>query len=222
MPPPAPPPAPQPAAKERKSGRKRSAAGIAKRKQRGVSHGFVAEKRERELTEREAQVEAGHQQNMHDSEQLVRERAALRAREADDDKKNKQLRRDAASAIARGHRCERWADELVHGETGEIRSPEARMISLRAQMMDAGASPQAATRAAAQVRAQRLTSVDPDPNVRALSVLHTGMHCWFISTDGKIAEATITAVHSDVPPYYTISFENGHERNTLRSNLIPM
>ena len=84
VPPPAPPPAPQPAAKERKSGRKRSAAGIAKRKQRGVLHGFVAEKRERELTEREAQVEAGHQQNMHDSEQLVRERATLRAREADD------------------------------------------------------------------------------------------------------------------------------------------
>ena len=94
-------------------------------------------------------------------------------------------------------------------------------VSLRAKMIGFGADPIAATRAAIQVEAQQLARFDMNPAVRALSILPEKTQVWYITKDDNVRPAVIIAVHSAAPPFYTVAFEEGGERETLRERLVP-
>ena len=182
-------------------------------------------KRNNALTKREAAVKvavaAVAATCQKEEKRWVKRKEELQARA----RNVEQQAREAVAVRARGYACERWANTYVHGEEGEILPAEARHLSLIATMQDAGVEPRAARRAAAQVRAQTMTSADPDPVVRALAVLSAGTHVWYIRSNGSVAVATVVTVHSCVPPFYTIAFDVGGvggERQTPRSKLVPM
>ena len=56
-----------------------------------------------------------------------------------------------------------------------------------------------------------------------LSVLPEGLDVWHFDGNGRPAPAKITKVHhNDAVPYYTIAFDNKHERDTDRNRIVPM
>lgn len=197
--------------------RVRSLAGRARKLERDIGLGHAGGTRRQESEQGSKDKEQLEQEK----KQLVLERAAQRSREEGMEQEMKQVYREAASTTARGLRSEVWAHEMVHGEAGAVLSQEARAVSLRAQMQDAGASQQQARRAAAQVQAQMLAAVDPKPSVRALTAFSAGEHVWYIRSDQSVAVATIVKVHAGIPPFYDIAFEGGEQRQTLRAKLVP-
>ena len=213
------PPLPPPSmalAKVKKRG-PRSHASRLQLRQRAEARGYMDDlsaKRSHQLHQREATLKAI-------SERLQREQAELRAREARKEEEIKLARRAKQAALAQACRAERWAKEHVHGEEGEVLPHEKYRVSLRSKMIGFGASPAAATRAAIQVEAQQLARFDVNPAVRALSILEVKTWVWYICKDGNVVPAVIAAVHAAKPPFYTLSFEEGGERETIRERMVP-
>jgi hypothetical protein len=150
-------------------------------------------------------------------EQNARERAALRTREAKLAEEVQSARagmktvgREAASAVARGHRSERWAHTFVFGEEGEIlEDPERRMVASAAHMLARGHIDR---RTALHTAVQREVC-NPD-------LLCRGSQVWYQQQTGSLLPVTIVAVHADcLPACYTIRFDSGMERQTEHSRL---
>ena len=215
------PPLPLPPTNEAKVSKKRgprSQASRLKMRQRAEARGYIDDlsaKRSHQLDQREAAAKAS-------SERLQRERAQLCAIAARKDAEVKQAHRAKEAALAQARRAERWAQEHVHGEEGEVLSYNQYRVSLRSKMTGFGADPLAATRASIQVEAQQLTRFDVNPAVRALSILDVKTQVWYIGRDGSVVPAVIAAVHSAKPPFYTLAFEEGGERETTRERVVPM
>ena len=57
-----------------------------------------------------------------------------------------------------------------------------------------------------------------------LSVLPKGIDVWYFDSSGRPSPAKISRVDldDDQVPYYTIMFDNGHERDTERNRIVPM
>lgn len=201
----------------KKKVRKRSPAKRAEKRERDIAGGYTDDytaKRHASLATLAAKLHV-------EAQQQQQARASMRAREAGFEREMQERERAAAAVLARGQRSERWAQQYVHGEEGEVLPRERYRVSLQAKMVAIGATEAAATRAACQVEAQLLSSVDPSPTVRALSVLPVQSQVWYIQPDKSVLPAVIIAVHTGVPPYYTIAFEDGRERETLRHKLVP-
>ena len=116
--------------------------------------------------------------------------------------------REAQAAVARGRRCEAWANELVHGEEGELLATAVdRATSKAAVLRDAGVDAAISRRVAVAEQAQ---SND--------SVLAKGTRAWYTGWNSMaMHKVTVVAVHYDDPPepYYTVCFEDlgGGERS---------
>ena len=127
------------------------------------------------------------------------------------------LARQAASVMERGRRCEKWANEFVLGEDGEILpTPGRRMVASTARMLETGHVNRST---ALRTAAVRETELQADPG--ELSVLAKGSQAWYARMSSFIP-VTIVGVHpEEQPPFYTIRFDNGHERQTEREKLSP-
>ena len=202
----------------KKGVRKRSPANRAAYRERAVARGYTDDhtaKRHAALatTAAKLRVEAQQQQQA---------KASLRAREAAFDREIQERERAAAAVFARGQRSERWAQQYVHGEEGQILPRDLKRNSLRARMIEMGAVPADATRAALQVELQLLARFNTNPTVRDLSILPVKAPVWYITNDENVIPATVSAVHHEVvPPSYTIAFEGGAQRDTIREKLVP-
>jgi len=185
--------------------RVRSLAGRARKLERDIGLGHAGGTRRQESEQGSKDKEQLEQEK----KQLVLERAAQRSREEGMEQEMKQVYREAASTTARGLRSEVWAHEMVHGEAGAVLSQEARAVSLRAQMQDAGASQQQARRAAAQVQAQMLAAVDPKPSVRALTALSAGEHVSGISDQIRALPWLLLSRFTQVSHHSTTSPSRG-------------
>lgn len=131
----------------------------------------------------------------------------------------KRLIREADAAKLRGLNCEKWANEMVHGEKGQVlETAMARAISLRATMEDRLVDSQSAVHAAVDMEMQAQTAVNKLPE------LSVGVNVWYLvkGEAGRMVPATV--VHRECegegPVDYVIKFDNGNERSTVRGNLL--
>jgi hypothetical protein len=227
LPSPPPPPQPQPQPQEPKKSRKRSLEGRARWRQRDISIGHVnnlADRRECVLHNREAAAAKVEKELEEKGKAVQQQRAALRAREDRDDEVTMQQRheavalaRQAASVMERGRRCEKWANEFVLGEEGEILpTPGRRMVAAAARMLDTGHIDRSGALHAAVV-----SEIEAQADPCNLSLLSVGSQVWYLHGSSFIP-VTVVAVHPEgQPPFYTIRFDNGHERQTVREKLSP-
>ena len=187
-------------------------------RQRGVARGYVDDSTAQlahQVRQREAALKWDRERLQHD---LIQQRA----RDARNHDELKQAQRAREAALAQARRAERWAQEHVHGEEGEILPRDRLRDSLRSKMISMGATPDAATRASIQVEVQQLARFNVNPVVRGLSILPVNTQVWYMVSDYNVRPAVITNVHSAVPPFYTVSFEEGGQpRETIREKLVP-
>lgn len=207
--------------------RKRSVGKRAQHRERGIARGFVSnpeDRRECVLQGREAAAAALEKKNQEEMKAVAQQRAALRARELRDHEVTSQqwheaatLARNAASAIERGRRSEKWANEFVLGEDGEILpTPARRMVASAARMLETGHVNRST---ALRTAAVRETELQADPG--ELSLLSMGSQAWY-ACESLFIPVTIVGVHQEEqPPFYTIRFDSGYERQTLREKLTP-
>ena len=108
------------------------------------------------------------------------------------------------------------ANSLITDEMGGGKM--SRALALETRLVDTGyVNLPAARRAVAAKFAQ--DAVDQSH----LSVLPKGLDVWHFDSSGRPSPAKISTVElDDQVPYYTITFDNGHERDTERNRLVPM
>ena len=207
-------------AKTRRNREKRVSKG-SKYTQRGIERGYTLQAR---LKRQHLEMECKARELAAKEKQLSTQGQQLLIAQQCADAETKRQRREAAATLASGRRSQEWANRLVsmHGEDGEIITPNARAASLQALMDDTyGRNSLEARRAFLAVEAQRFTSISPNSTVRELPVLPVKANVWYISDDGNPVPASVVAVHTGIPPYYTVQFESGRERETIRAKLVP-
>ena len=128
--------------------------------------------------------------------------------------------READAIAARGRACETWANQMVHGEEGEVLpTPLARSVSMAAMFRDKGVDPLTARRVAV---AKESAVAKGAMN----AVLAKGSKAWYTGWNRMAMMCvTIKEVHyDDDPPYYTVNFDGPGkgERQVGRDNLVPM
>ena len=103
--------------------------------------------------------------------------------------------------------------------TGAAEEEAAKRLALETRLVDTGyVDLPAARRAVAAKFAQ------DDVDSSRLSVLPKGIDVWYFDSGGRPSPAKISRVDldDDQVPYYTIVFDNGHERDTERNRMVPM
>ena len=125
--------------------------------------------------------------------------------------------READAAKAQANREWALANSLITDELGGGKL--SRALALETRLVDTGyVDLPAARRAVAAKFAQ--DGVDSS----RLSVLPKGIDIWYFDSGGRPSPAKISRVDldDDQVPYYTIIFDNGHERDTERNRIVPM
>lgn len=124
--------------------------------------------------------------------------------------------REAGAAKAEARKATVWANNLIRTELGGSKLSHA--LALEARLVDTGLVDLPAAR-----RAVAAKDVQDGTDQGSLSVLPTGASVWHFDAEGRPSPATIVSVHCDeAPPYYTVAFDNGHERQTERGKLVCM
>ena len=191
----------------------------AKHKQRGVDRGYTvyANEEQTESKQLRAELSKQKQQNWNQGQQIHAIQQRREAEQAD----MRRRERESDSKWDRGVRCEQWATRLVglHGEDGEILPPNARVCALQ-DLMDHtyGRGSLDSRRVVTAVEAQRWSSISPNPLARGLSTLPVDTSVWYLRDDELPVPATIVATDGIG---YTIEFDSGAKRNTMRSKLVP-
>ena len=164
----------------------------------------------RELEQKQHAVAAAQQQVAAHQQQLIEECSQLQQTS-----RNKFREADAAKQQANGE----WAmaNSLIADELGGGKM--SRALAMEKRLVDTGyVNLPAARRAVAAMIAQ--DGVDPS----RLSKLPKDIDVWYFDSSGRPSPAKISKVDldDDLVPYYTIIFDNGHERGTVRHKLVPM
>ena len=124
---------------------------------------------------------------------------------------------EADAAKAQANREWALANSLITDELGGGKL--SRALALETRLVDTGyVDLPAARRAVAAKFAQ------DDVDSSRLSVLPKGIDVWYFDSGGRPSPAKISRVDldDDQVPYYTIMFDNGHERDTERNRIVPM
>ena len=178
--------------------------------------GLSASKQQQVQLDARRQLQNDQQSLAAAQQQLAANKASMDKEHAQMVQQTKEQRRQAEAVAARGRRCEAWANEMVHGESGELlASALQRATSKAAVLRDAGID-SAISRHVAVAQEVETTG----------SVLAQGSRAWYTGWN-KMAmhKVTVVAVHWDDPPdpYYTVCFEElgGGERSVSRDKLVP-
>ena len=163
----------------------------------------------RELEQKQHAVAAAQQQVAAHQQQLIEECSQLQ-------QTSRNKFREADAAKEQAQREWAMANSLITDEMGGGKL--SRALALEKRLVDTSyVNLPAARRAVAAKAAQ--DGVDQS----RLSVLPEDLDVWHFDGDGRPAAAKITKVHhNDAVPYYTIAFDNKHERDTDRNRIVPM
>ena len=178
--------------------------GMGKTKQQQVRlDAKLALEQERHAVAAAQQQVAAHQQQLIEECSQLQQTSRNKFREADAAKEQAQREWAMANSLI--------TDEMGGGKL-------SRALALERRLVDTGYVNLPAARRAVTAKAAQ-DGVDQS----RLSVLPEGLDVWHFDGDGRPAAAKITKVHhNDAVPYYTIAFDNKHERDTDRNRIVPM
>ena len=145
----------------------------------------------------------------------------MRAQLAKAEEQARESKRSGMAAMARGGRVERWCDDFVLGEEGEIVEEPLRLaVQTLARSLDVGFVGGAAAAGKATLAREQERQL-PEAE---LSELMCGASVWYVREGGSLVPAVVTQVdrHVGEASSYVVRFEEGRERSVERRKLVPV